>query len=158
MADWNEYRHKNIMAVRMFRPNGPTHVSFYPKTASTVFAFGDPVYLDTTGTLLAYTPGVAAPFLGLIKKAIAATDSDYASTTRVPVEVGNYDTEYLFDATTTAAAATDVGEYVDYVAATVSVNVGSSAQNDVYVTQFISTLLVVGKWARRVTSITTTLE
>ena len=119
------------MAVTMFKANGPSHVEFYPKTASTVFAFDDPVYLDTTGTLIAYTPGVAAPFLGLIKKTIAATDSDYASTTRVPVEVGNYDTEYLFTATTTAAAATDVEEYVDDVAATVSVNVGSSAQNDV---------------------------
>ena len=146
------------MAVRMFRPNGAVHVEFYPKTASTVFAFNDPVYLDTTGTLLAYTPGVAAPFIGLIKQTIAATDSDYASTTRVPVEVGNYDTEYLFDATTTAAAATDVGEFVDYVAATVSVNVGATAQNDVYVTQFVSTTLVVGKWARRIAAITTTLE
>lgn len=146
------------MAVTMFKANGPSHVEFYPKTASTVFAFDDPVYLDTTGTLIAYTPGVAAPFLGLIKKTIAATDSDYASTTRVPVEVGNYDTEYLFTATTTAAAATDVGEYVDYVAATVSVNVGSSAQDDVYVTQFISTTLVVGKWARRLMAKTATLE
>ena len=146
------------MAVRIFRENGPVHVEWYPKTASTAFAFGDPVYLDTNGRLLAYTPGVAAPWVGLLKKAIAATDSDYASTTRVPVEVGNYDTEYLFDASTTAAAATDVGEYVDYVAATVSVNVGSSAQNDVYVTQFISTTLVVGKWVRRIQSITTTVE
>ena len=142
----------------MFRPNGPSHVEFYPKTASTVFAFNDPVYLSTDGTLIAYTPGVAAPFLGLIKKAVVATDSDYASTTRVPVEVGNYDTEYLFDASTTAAAATDVGEYVDYVAATVSVNVGSTAQDDVYVTQVISSTLVVGKWARRLMAKTTTLE
>ena len=142
----------------MFRPNGPAHVEFYPKTASTAYAFGTPVYLDTNGRLLAYTPGVAAPFLGLIKKTIASTNSDYASNTRVPVEVGNYDTEYLFDATTTAAAATDVGEYCDYVAATVSVNVGATVQNDVYVTQVISTTLVVGKWARRVTGITTTLE
>jgi hypothetical protein len=142
----------------MYKANGPVHVEFYPKTASTLFSFDEPVALDTTGTLIPYTPGIAAPCLGLIKKAITATDSDYASTTRVPVEVGNYDTEYLFDATTTAAAATDVGEYVDYVEATMSVNVGSSAQNDVYVTQVLSTTLVVGKWARRVTSITSTLE
>lgn len=146
------------MAVRIFRENGPVHVEFYPKTASTAFAFGQPVYLNTDGTLALYTPGVAAPFLGLCKKAIASTDSDYASTTRIPVEVGNYDTEYLFDATTTAAAATDVGEWVDYVSATRSVNVGATAQDDVYVTQFISTTLVVGKWARRVASRTATLE
>ena len=140
------------MSVRMFRPNGAAHVEFYPKTASTAYAFNVPVYLDTNGRLLAYTPGVAAPFLGLVKKTIVSTDSDYASNTRIPVEVGNYDTEYLFDATTTAAAATDVGEYVDYVAATVSVNVGASTNDDVYVTQVISSLLVVGKWVRRVAS------
>lgn len=146
------------MAVRMFRPNGPSHIEFYEKTASTAFAFDEPVYLGTAGRLLAYTPGVAAPFLGLIKKTIASTDSDYASTTRVPVEVGNYDTEYLIDATTTSAALTDVGEFVDYVTATRSVNVGSSTNDDFYVTQVISSTLVVGKWARRLMAKTATLE
>src|SRR3990167_10022188 len=140
------------MAVRLFRANGPIHLEWYQKTASTAFAFNEPVYLGTAGRLLAYTPGVAAPFLGLIKKTIASTDSDYASTTNVPVEVGNYDSEYLIDATTTAAAQTDVNEFVDYVEATVSVNVGVSTEDDFYVTRFISTTLVVGKWARRVIS------
>ena len=147
-----------MCAVRLFRPNGNVHIEYYQKTASTVFALNEPVYLGTAGTLLAYTPGVAAPWIGLIKKTIAATDSDYASTTRVPVEVGNYDTEYEIDATTTAAAQTDVGEYVDYVTATRSVNVGATAQNDFYVTGFISTTLVIGKFVRRATSITTTVE
>ena len=146
------------MSVRIFRANGPVHIEFYPKDASVLFSFDEPVYLTTEGVLSPYTPGVAAPFLGLIKKAVVANDSDYAEETRVPVEVGNYDTEYLFTASTTAAAATDVGEFVDYVEATMSVNVGSTGQDDVYVTQFISTTLVVGKWARRVTSRTTTLE
>ena len=146
------------MTVKLHRPNGSIHIEHYPKAASTAITYDEPVYLDTSGFLAPYTPGVAAPMLGLCKKAVASTDSDYASNTRVPVEVGNYDTEYLVDATTTAAAATDRGEYVDYVQATRSVNVGSSSQNDFYVTQFISTTLVVGKFARRVTSITSTLE
>lgn len=140
------------MAVRMFKANGPVHIEFYQKTASTAFGFDEPVYLGTAGRLLAYTPGVAAPFLGLIKKTIASTDSDYASTTRVPVEVGNYDTEYLIDASTTSAALTDVGEWVDYVSATRSVNVGASTEDDFFVTAFLSTTLVVGKFARRVAS------
>lgn len=146
------------MAVRVFRPNGNIHIEYYPKTASTLFTTNEPVALDTTGTLIPYTPGIAAPFLGVIKTAVTATDSDYASTTRVPVEVGNPDTEWLIDATTTAAAATDVGEYVDYVEATISVNVGSTSQNDCYVTQMISTTLVAVKFARTIQAITTTLE
>jgi hypothetical protein len=140
------------MAVRLFKPNGPVHVEWYQKTASTAFAFNEPLYLGTAGRLLAYTPGVAAPFMGLCKKTVASTDSDYADTTKIPVEVGNYDTEYLVDATTTAAALTDVGEWVDYVSATRSVNVGASTEDDFFVTQFLSTTLVVGKFARRVAS------
>ena len=146
------------MSVSIYRANGPVHVEWYPKAVSTAIAFGEPVYLDTDGRLAPYTPGVAGPFLGLCKKEIAATDDDFASATRIPVEVGNYDTEYLITASTTAAGTTDVGEYCDYVEATVSVNVGSSGQNDVYVTQVISTTLVVVKFARKVTSITTTVE
>ena len=146
------------MTVRLFKANGSVHIEFYAKDASVEFSFDEPVALGTDGVLIPYTPGIAAPFLGLIKKTIATTDSDYAEETRVPVEVGNYDSEYIFDATTTAAAATDVGEYCDYVEATMSVNVGATAQNDIYVTKFISTALVVGKWARKVASITTTLE
>lgn len=146
------------MTVRLFKANGPIHIEFYQKTASTALAFDEPVYLGTAGRLLAYTPGVAAPFLGLCKKAIASTDSDYASTTNIPVEVPNAEAEYLFDASTTAAALTDVGEFVDYVTATRSVNVGSSSADDVYVTGFVSTVFVIGKWARRVQSITATLE
>jgi len=140
------------MAVRIFKANGPVHLEWFQKTASTEFSFNEPVALSTAGRLIPYTPGIVTPFQGLIKKTIATTDSDYASTTRVPVEVGNADTEYLIDATTTAAALTDVNEFVDYVEATVSVNVGASTEDDFYVTQFISTTLVVGKWARRIIS------
>lgn len=136
----------------MFKPNGPVHVEFYPKDASVEFSFDEPVCLGGDGVLIPYTPGVNKPFLGLIKKTIASTDSDYTSETRVPVEVGNENTEYLITASTTAAAQTDVGEFVDYVEATVSVNPGASTEDDFYVTQFISTVLVVGKWARKATS------
>ena len=140
------------MAVRIFNANGPVHLEWFQKTASTEFTFNEPVALSTAGRLIPYTPGIVTPFQGLIKKTIATTDSDYASTTRVPVEVGNYDTEYLIDATTTSAALTDVNEFVDYVEATISVNPGVSTEDDFYVTQFISTTLLVGKFARRIIS------
>lgn len=137
------------MAVRMFRPNGPVHIEWYQKTASTALAFDEPMALSTAGRLVPYTPGIATPFLGLCKQTIASSST---TTAKVPVEVGNQDTEYLIDATTTAAAQTDVGEFVDYVSATASVNVGASTEDDFFVTQFVSTTLVVGKWARRVAS------
>lgn len=133
------------MAIRLFRPKGE-RLEWYQKTASTAFTFNDPVALGTAGTLVPYTAGGAFPFLGLIQRTIPATDT---TTVKVPVLVCDVDAEFLFDATTTSAALTDVGEYVDYVAATRSVNVGESTNNDVYITQVISPTLVVGKWSRR---------
>jgi len=138
------------MAMRLFRPNGDCHLEWYQKTASTAFTFNDAVALGTLGRVVDYTAGGAFPLLGLIQETVAATDT---TTDKVPVLVCNVDAEYLFDATTTAAALTDVGEYVDYVEATQSVNVGASTNNDVYVTQFISTTLVVGKMSRRLPTV-----
>lgn len=140
------------MAIRLFRENNAgAHIEWYAKTASTAFTFNDAVAIDTTGTLIRYTAGGAYPFLGLIQQTIASTS---ATTAKVPVLVTGPDAEYLFDATTTAAATTDIGEYVDFVAATMSVNVGASTNNDVYVTQIISTTLVIGKWSRRLPIVT----
>ena len=134
------------MSIRLFRPNGPIHVEWYPKTASTAYAYGDLVAIDTTGYLIVYAAGGSYPMLGLIQETVASTD---ATNKKVPVLVGSVDAEYLIDATTTAAGVTDVGEYCDYVAATQSVNVGSSSNDEFYITQVISTTLVVGKFGQR---------
>lgn len=139
------------MAIRLFRANGDVHLEWYQKTASTAFTFNDAVALGTAGRVVAYTAGGAFPYLGLIQQTIASSST---TTVNVPVLVCNVDAEFLFDATTTAAALTDVGEYVDYVAATQSVNVGASTNNDVYVTQFVSSTLVIGKWSRRLPLVT----
>jgi hypothetical protein len=135
------------MAIRLFRENGSgCHLEWYEKTASTAFTFDDPIAIGAAGRLVDYTAGGAFPFLGLIQRTWAADD---ATTTRTPVLVCGEAAEYLIDATTTAAALTDVGEYVDYVAATLSVNVGASANDEFYITGFLSTVLVIGKLRRR---------
>ena len=139
------------MAIRLYKENGSgAHLEWYQKTASTAFTFNDPVTLGTAGRIVDYTAGGAFPFLGLIQETVASTD---ATTDKVPVLVCGEAAEYLIDATTTAAALTDVGEYVDYVAATISVNVGASTNNEFYVTQFISTVLIVGKLSRRLPTV-----
>lgn len=140
------------MSVAIWKANGPVHLEWHPKDASVEFTFNEPVVLGGDGVLIPYTPGINKPFLGLIKKTIASTDSDYASETRVPVEVGNENTEYVITASTTGAAATDVGEYVDYVEATISVNVGATTEDDFYVTKVFSTTLVAGRFIRRTES------
>ena len=100
------------MTITLYRPSG-CHIEFFPKVASTAFAFDDLVYLDSDGYLTPAVDGANIVCLGLIKKAIASGDSDYASNTRVPVQVCDENAEYLCDVSTGTAAQTDVGEHID---------------------------------------------
>lgn len=140
------------MTIRLYRANGSNpHLEWYKKAASETFTFNDMVGINTSGYLTKYTDGAAFPLLGLIQKAVAATDSDYASNTAVPVLCAGPDAEYLCDVGTGTAAQTDVGEYIDVDGATTAhqnVDVGSSTNDDFYVTQFVSAALVVTKIAR----------
>ena len=142
------------MAIRLFRANGSNpHLEWYQKAASEAFTFNDIVGINTSGFVTKYADGSSFPELGLIQETVASTDSDYASNTKVPVLVAGDEAEYLCDVTTGTAAQTDVGEYID-VDDHNSVDVGSSTNNDFYVTQFISAALVVAKMSRRTVSAT----
>ena len=138
------------MTIRLFRENGANaHLEWFQKAASEAFAFNDIVGINTSGYLTKYLDGSAFPEVGLIQKTIASTDSDYASNTKVPVLVAGAEAEYLCDVSTGSAAQTDVGEYID-VDDSNSVDVGTSSNNDFYVTQVISASLVVAKMTRKV--------
>ena len=138
------------MTIRLFRENGAAaHLEWFPKTASEAIAFNDIVGLNTSGTLTKYLDGSAFPMLGLCQKAVASTDSDYASETRIPALVAGAEAEYLCDVSTRSAAATGVGEYIDGDDSNF-VDVGTSSNNDFYVTQVISASLVVAKMTRKV--------
>ena len=130
------------MAIQLLRGNA--HVEYYPKTASTAFTYGTMVSIPPTasgvGTLIATTfssPSV----IGLILKAVAATDTDWASATLVPVLVPDVDTEFLVTATGTAAA-TDVGEFID-ATDNVSVNVAAYTYGAFLVKAVISATQVI---------------
>ncbi len=142
------------MTIRLFRANGSNpHLEWYQKAASEAFAFNDIVGINTSVYLTKYLDGSSFPQLGLIQQAVAATDDDYASNTKVPVLVAGAEAEYLCDVSTGSAAQTDVGEYID-VDDSNSVDVASSSNNDFYVTQFVSSTLVVAKMTRKVLSAT----
>lgn len=130
------------MAITAFK--GKFHVEHYPKVASTAFAFNDLVYLDANGYLTPAVDGANIVALGLIQKTIAATDSDYASNTVVPVLVGEKDSEFLCDVSTGTAAQTDVGEHIDIDDAN-SVDVAASTYDIFFVTKYISSTQVVAK-------------
>lgn len=128
----------------MIRPyKGKFHIEWYPKTASTAFANNDLVYLSS-GYLTNFADAVDQPPLGLIQKTVVATDSDYASTTMVPVLIGDPNAEYLCDISTGTGAQSYVGTWID-VDDDDSVDVSASTYDIFFVTKHISTTQCVAK-------------
>ena len=137
------------MSYRLYKENGSgAHIEFYPKTASTAFTFNDMVMLSTAGRLSLFTDAADVKPVGLIQKTIASTDSDYASTTRVPVLVAGSNAEYLADVGVGTGAVGDVGEFVDADGAGNphrNIDLNSSTYDVFEVTGFISTTQMIVK-------------
>lgn len=127
---------------------GKFHIEWYPKTASTAYAFGDAVTILNTvagaGTLAKVTDSTTT-VLGLIQQTIASTDSNYATTDLVPVLIGDVNSEYMADVSTGSAAVTDIGEMIDFDDEN-SVDVGAYTKGQLLVTRVISTTKVVVKF------------
>lgn len=118
-----------------------------PKKASVAMTTGDAVTIDSSGYVLRLTAGDKT--YGIVQRTVGSTDSDYASNTRVPVQVCGENAEYLFDVSTGTAAQTNVGEYKDFEDHD-SVDVTASTNDDVLVTDIVSDSVVKGKLSNRI--------
>lgn len=123
----------------------------YKKKASTAYAFGDAVALDSNGYLIkAIETTPASDIIGIIQETIASTDADYASTREVLVDVarkGDDGDWFIAKVGTGTAAQTDVGEEVDLTSAG-KVDVTASSVKVVKVQRVISTTLVLVSFLR----------
>lgn len=92
---------------------GLTKTVYLPVTTSTALAAGD-LLTFSSGLLVAATSSTAASaIIGVNVKAIASTDSDYATARRIPVEVPvERNTVWEADVTSGLVAA-DIGKEVD---------------------------------------------
>lgn len=107
------------------RISGEPNIVYIPKTASTALTAGTTVKV-TSGQLAA--AGASDSYqLGVLQKTILSTDSDYTSTTAVPVDL--FDAEALWEADVTNAGAVPgtlttamVGEYFKIDAAATPVD------------------------------------
>ena len=123
----------------MFRlKSGKVKTLLLPVTPSTVIAEGALV-TTTSGLLVAATSSTAANALvGVLKKAIAATDSDYATSRSVEVIVPmEKNCIFEFDVTASLVAA-DVGLLID-LTDSVTANRAASSTDIIRVTKLIST-------------------
>jgi hypothetical protein len=94
------------------------------------------------GTLIKVTSS-SPSVIGIIKKTIAATDSDYASTTKVPVQVAANKTAEWEALTTTNGGQTEVGQFID-VSDEVTLDGGTAYTYGVAeVTEYISTTKLI---------------
>lgn len=107
------------------RYKGKTKLAWFPTTASTALA-KDSIVTLTSGQLVAATSSTAAvDCLGVIRHAITATDSDYATSHPVEVEIP-VDKNVVWKCTTASLVVGDVGAEVDLSDA-VTVNRGGTS-------------------------------
>ena len=124
--------------------SGKPRVEWYPKLASTAIAVGDLLYADGSGAVQP-ADATSGDHIGVCMKTIAATDSDYASTTSIPVMVPTDDTTFLVDVDTgTALTAAMIGSRYDLTDAN-SLNVGGTSKLVVTIVKFVSATKAVVK-------------
>lgn len=116
------------------RISGSPRLSWFPKKASTAFNVGDLVYPDGSGAIQP-ADATSGEHLGVILKKVVSTDSDYASTTMVPVDVAGPDD--IFEADAAGLTAAKVGTYMDLTDAA-TVNGAATAKNVVLMVGYIS--------------------
>ena len=83
---------------------GTTKLKWFPKKASTVMEVGDALAFDGIGFVTRATSS-STTVIGFSKKNVATTDTDYASTTMIPVHVADDVDEFEVDASTTVTSA-----------------------------------------------------
>lgn len=102
------------MAFTRFK--GKTVTRWLPVTTSTTFTKGDIVAWSSGLLIKATTTSAAKTHVGVIKKTIAATDADYATSRLVPVEVP-LDKMVEWRSTGTALVASENGLWMDLTSA-----------------------------------------
>lgn len=111
----------NMALPNCIRDESESNIKPFKKKASTAFAIGDIVYLDSNGLLDKAAAATAAlDIIGVIMENVLSTDSDYASNTFKAVDVfRKHDDADLFrlQVETGTPAQTMVGEFHDLTAA-----------------------------------------
>lgn len=120
----------------MFRRHqGKTKVMYFPKAASTAFTEGDLVYFNGSGEIIP-ADATSGQHVGVIRKDVVSTDSDYASETLVPVEVP-VERWVVWEVDTASATTEDVGLEIDLTDAATA-NRGASSKDALLVTGYKS--------------------
>jgi hypothetical protein len=123
--------------MAFIRKKGKTKIAYMPVTVSTALSANSLVAFSS-GYLIAATSTTApSAIAGVLLKAIAATDADYAVARVVAVEVPVEKNVQWEAAVTSGLAATSVGVFYDLTNAS-TVNTGATTYDPVKCTKYIS--------------------
>ena len=119
------------------RKNEKHNVRYFKKKVSTVFINGALCFVDTNGFLVPAT-ATSINHVGVILETIAATDTDYASATFVPVDACTPNDLFIADVSAGTVAQTAVGAFYDLNSTGDKVDLSASAVKAVYVQDILT--------------------
>lgn len=107
----------------LIQKRGEARLKWFPKIASTRFDLGDAVVFNTAGTIQPVV-STSTTVVGYIKRNVLSSDTDYATTALVPVQICIASDEVEIDTSTTVTSAM-IGTTRDFSNAS-TLNVGSA--------------------------------
>lgn len=119
------------------RISGQPKTEWYPKAASTAFANGNLVYWNGSGAVIP-ADATSGQHAGVILRSVAATDSDYATTAKVPVDCPTPDDIFEVDVETGTFTTSMIGNQYDLVADGDAIDVSATSKLVVTVVGYVS--------------------
>ena len=132
--------------MAFLRASGVPNIEYWPKAASTAFTCNALVYDNGSGAIIP-ADSTSGDHVGVVLKTVASTDSDYASTTKIPVDVAGENDIFEVDCGGTATAAL-IGTFIDLTNSTTA-DEASSSKDALLVVGFISASKLLVKIASR---------
>lgn len=120
------------------RKEGKHDVKYFKRKASTALTNGAVVNVDSNGYLIQGTASSVNHVGIYIGYTVASTDSDYASTPFVPVDMAGPTDLFIADVSAGTVAQTAVGAYYDLNSTGTSVDLSATSVKAVYVQDILS--------------------
>jgi len=116
----------------ILRKQGEVKIKYFKKKASTAIPLGAIVALDSDGYLIPATASTTT-HIGVCKEVIATTDSDYSSTRKVMVDIGNPTDVWEAEVSAGTVAQTAIGAFYDLNSTGDKVDLSATSVKAVYV-------------------------
>lgn len=126
------------------RLTGKPKIEWYPKAASTVFQPRGLVYWNGSGFVIP-ADATSGDHAGVIQREVAATDTDYAATDKIAVDVPSAEDTFEVDVETGTLTTAMIGNQYDLVADGDAIDVTATSKKVVTVVGFISATKAIVK-------------